>query len=108
MNTETLRLAITALIAGMSIPLLVQLFLTARTVQRVAASADRKLEETRRELHDLLAGSRREAAGAEWMGALASAAVPAIAAAVRTFRSTVADEDHNRTNSNGERQEKTS
>jgi type II secretory pathway pseudopilin PulG len=60
MNTETLQLAIIALIAGMAVPLLVQLFRTARTVQRVAGSADRKLEEARRELHDLIAGSRRE------------------------------------------------
>jgi hypothetical protein len=101
MNTETLQLAIIALIAGMSVPLLVQLFLTARTVQRVAASADRKLEEARRELHDLIAGSRREPATAEWTAVLASAAMPAIVAAVRSFRASVASETQNRANSNG-------
>jgi hypothetical protein len=33
MNAEGIQLAIVALLAGMAVPLLVQLFLTARTVQ---------------------------------------------------------------------------
>jgi hypothetical protein len=86
MNAEILQLAIIALVAGIAIPLLVKLFLTARTVQRAAISAERKLEDTRRDLHDLLAGGRREPAAPEWTAVLANAAVPALIAAVRTFR----------------------
>jgi hypothetical protein len=106
MNPEILQLAITAFVAGTAIPLLVQLFLTARTVQRVAVSAERKLEEARREIRDLLGSSRREPAAPEWTAVLASAVVPAVIAAVRTFRSSVATEADDRPNTNGQPQEK--
>jgi hypothetical protein len=85
---QIIELAILALLAGLAIPLLVQLFLTARTIQRVSESLDRKLEESRRELHAALAGGRRDSGSADLASALASAAVPAVIAAVRAFRST--------------------
>jgi hypothetical protein len=97
---QIVQLAILALLAGMAIPLLVQLFLTARTVKRVSESLDRKLDETRRELHELIAGGRRDGGSADLASALAGAAVPAVIAAVRAYRATPANHAH----SNGARQ----
>jgi hypothetical protein len=105
MNIQALQLTIVALLGGMAIPLIVQLFLTARTVQRVALSTERKLDETRRELHALLAGGRRETAAAEWTSTLASAAVPALIAAVRAFRESISAESGPRSNTNGRTQQ---
>jgi len=106
MTTDGIQLAIVALLAGMAIPLLVQLFLTARTVQRASASIERHVEEVRRDLHGLVAGGGRSAGPPEWAGALASAAVPAVIAAVRAFRGSLADET-SKTAGDGELQERT-
>jgi hypothetical protein len=108
MNTEAIQLAIVALVAGISIPLLVQLFLTARTVQRVSVSVEHKLDESRRELHDLLAGVRSGSGASEWSSALASAAVPAIIAAVRAFRTSLTDPREAAVSRNHQEQEKSS
>jgi hypothetical protein len=105
MNTDGIQLAILALVAGMAIPLLVQLFLTARTVQRAAASIERNVEDVRRDLHGLVGGAARSGAPPEWAATLAGAAVPAVIAAVRAFRGSLA-EDQPKTAGDGELQER--
>lgn len=83
---QLIQLTIVALLAGMMIPLLVQLFLTARTLQRTSASVDRKVEDARREVHDLLTGIRRDSGASDLASVVASAAVPALIAGIRAFR----------------------
>jgi hypothetical protein len=82
---ELVRVALAALLAGIALPLLVQLFLTLRAVSRTSAVLTRQLEENGRQLSTLLADLRthqRPDAGA----LLANALVPAAIAAVRAFR----------------------
>ena len=83
---QMIQLTIVALLAGMGIPLMVQLFLTARSLQRTAASVEGKLEAARRELHDVLEGIRRDSSTGDLASVLASAAVPALLAGIRAFR----------------------
>jgi hypothetical protein len=83
---EMVRVALAALLAGIALPLLVQLFLTLRAVSRASAALTRQLDENGRQLSTLLADLRahqRPDAGA----LLANALVPAAIAAVRAFRS---------------------
>jgi hypothetical protein len=106
-TAQIIQLAIVALLGGIAIPLLVQVFLTARTVQRVSISLERKVDDTRKELHELLAPPRRESGGQELAALLASAAVPAVIAAVRAFRATTSGPPIDKAPSNGHGKEKT-
>jgi hypothetical protein len=84
--TETVRIVLLAFLGGLAVPILVQLFLTLRTLQRVSLSVERRIDETSRELSDVLGGLRRQASGPDVGSLIASAAVPAVVAAVRAFR----------------------
>ena len=86
---QLIQLTIVALLAGLTIPLLLQLFLTARSVQRASASVERQLTDARRELHEVLATTRRDGGSGDLASMLAGAAVPALIAGIRAFRSTV-------------------
>jgi hypothetical protein len=86
-TTDTVRIVLLAFLGGLAVPILVQLFLTLRTLQRVSLSVERRMDETSRELTSVLAGLRREGSGGpDVVSLIASAAVPAVLAAVRAFR----------------------
>jgi len=90
---ETFRLGLLALLGGMAIPLLVQLFLVLRNVQRVTNVLDRRLDRALGDLEDLTAGFKRAtAAPPSWPGVVA-AAVPALLAAGQAFRSSLTGHD---------------
>jgi hypothetical protein len=91
-NTEIVRLAIGALLAGIAIPLLVQLFLVLRNVQRATAVLDRRLDQTLRDMGDVLADLKQVTAPSPPLAAQLAAALPAIVAAVRAFRAGVGHE----------------
>jgi hypothetical protein len=82
---DIVRVALTALLVGMALPLMVQLFFTLRAVARASASLSRQLDENGRQLSTLMAEVRahqRPDAGA----LLASALIPAAVAAIQAFR----------------------
>jgi hypothetical protein len=89
-TTDIVRIVLLAFLGGLAVPVLVQVFLTLRTLQRVSLSVERRIEETSREVTGVLAGLRRESSGPDPMSLIASAAVPAVLAAVRAFRTTPA------------------
>jgi hypothetical protein len=90
---ELFRLGLLALLAGVALPLFVQLFLVLRNVQRVTAVLDRRLDGTLHALEDVAAVVKRgDAAPAAWPSA-AAAMVSAAIAAARAFRTGIAH-DH--------------
>jgi hypothetical protein len=90
---EVFRLGLLALLAGVALPLLVQLFLVLRNVQRVTAVLDRRLDGTLHALEDVAAVVKRgNAEPAAWPSA-AAAVVSAAIAAARAFRTGIAH-DH--------------
>jgi hypothetical protein len=87
-TTDVVRIVLLAFLGGLAVPILVQLFLTLRTLQRVSLSVERRIDETSREVASVLAGLRRESSGPDALSLIAGAAVPAVLAAVRAFRAT--------------------
>jgi hypothetical protein len=85
-TTDVVRIVLLAFLGGLAVPILIQLFLTLRTLQRVSLSVERRIDETSREVDSVLAGLRRESSGPDALSLVASAAVPAVLAAVRAFR----------------------
>ncbi|HVZ72899.1 MAG TPA: hypothetical protein VHJ20_11035 [Polyangia bacterium] len=83
---ETVRVALAALMAGVAIPLLVQLFFVLRNVRRTTAVLDRRLDQTLSDLGDVVAEIKRVSVPAPSLAAQLAAAVPAIVAAVHAFR----------------------
>lgn len=82
---DIVRVALTALLVGMALPLMVQLFVTLRAIARASTSLTRQLDENGRQLSTLMAEIRAHQqpdAGA----LLASALIPAAVAAIRAFR----------------------
>jgi hypothetical protein len=94
-TTDILRLVFLAFLGGLALPVMVQLFLTLRTLQRTSVTVERRIDETSRDLHEVLAGLRREPAGPDVASLLASAAVPAVVAAIRAFRSPTGEPGRN-------------
>jgi hypothetical protein len=92
---EVFRLGLLALLAGVALPLLVQLFLVLRNVQRVTAVLDRRLDGTLHALEDVAAVVKHGGEqSASWPTA-AAAMVSAAIAAARAFRTGIAhDHDH--------------
>lgn len=92
-TADTVRIALAALLTGVALPLLVQLFLATRSLRRAAETAERRLDEALREIRDIAADVRRSAAaassGSPSLAATLAAATPAVLAAVRAFRQTM-------------------
>ena len=106
-SAEVFRLGLLALLTGIALPLLVQLFLVLRNVQRVTSVLDRRLDGTLRAVEEIAADVKRgSAAPASWP-AIAAAMVPAVIAAARAFRSGVTH-DETPTQTNNHAQEKRS
>ena len=75
-----------ALGVGVALPVLVQAFLTLRTVNRVMMSVDRRLEATLADLSRIMGRLEPTSERNEVASLIGAAVVPAIAAAVRSFR----------------------
>ena len=86
-TTETVGLALGALLTGLLIPLLVQLFLVLRNVRKATAVLDQRLDQTLRDLGDVIAELKRVSVPAPSLAAQLVAAVPTVIAAVHAFRS---------------------
>jgi len=91
--SETVRIALAALLVGIAIPLLVQLYLVLRGVRRTVAVFEQRLDGTLRDLGDVVADLKRVTTPAPNLALQVAAAVPAVLAAVRAFRTGVAHDD---------------
>lgn len=96
-TTEVFRVGLAALITGLAVPLLVQLFLLLRDVRRTTLALDQRLERTLTDLGDVVAELKHATVPAPPLAAQLAAAVPAalpaIIAAVRAFRSEMTHEN---------------
>jgi len=86
-STEVFRVGLTALLTGIAVPLLVQLFLLLRDVRRTTAVLDERLDRTLADLGAVVAELKHATVPAPPLAAQLAAAVPAVLAAVRAFRS---------------------
>jgi hypothetical protein len=91
---ELVRVALLALVTGLAVPLLVQLFITLRGLRRTAEALERRLDVTLKEIGDAVADLRRSSSGPSALGATLAAAGPVILAAVRAFRSAMHEGHH--------------
>jgi len=85
-TTQTVALALGALLTGLFIPLVVQLFLVLRNVRRTTAVFDQRLDQTLRDLGDVVAELKRVSVPAPTLAAQLAAALPTLIAGVRAFR----------------------
>ncbi len=83
---ELFRVALAALLVGVALPLLVQLFLTLRSLQKVLVVLDKRLDVTLRDLSDTIGSLRQVGAPASTASAIGAALVPAIVAGIRALR----------------------
>jgi hypothetical protein len=90
--TEVFRVGLAALLTGIAVPLLVQLFLLLRDVRRATAGLDQHLERTLTDLGAVVAELKHAAVPAPPLASQLAAAVPAVIAAVRAFRSSPSHE----------------
>lgn len=79
-------LVLAALAVGIAVPVLVQAFVTLRTVNRVILSLDRRLEATLSDLSRVAGRIGPVSEQNQFASILGAAVVPAIAAAVRSLR----------------------
>jgi hypothetical protein len=82
-SPEIFRVGLAALLTGIAVPLLVQLFLLLRDLRRTTAVLDRTLTN----LDSVVAELKHPAVATPPLAAQLAAAVPAVVAAVRAFRS---------------------
>ena len=85
-QTDLFRFGLAALLTGVAIPLAVQLFLVLRNVQRATATLDRRLDQTLRDVGDVVAELKRVSVPAPSLVSQLAAAAPALIAAVHAFR----------------------
>jgi hypothetical protein len=89
-ETELLRFGLLALLTGVAIPLAVQTFLVLRNVQRATSTLDRRLDQTLRDVGDVVAELKRVSVPAPSLVSQLVAAVPAVIAGVQAFRAGMA------------------
>ncbi|HTA20830.1 MAG TPA: hypothetical protein VK989_16165 [Polyangia bacterium] len=106
-QTELLRFGLASLLAGVAIPLAVQLFLVLRNVQKATATLDRRLDQTLRDVGDVVAELKRVSVPAPSLVSQLAAVVPAVIAAVQALRSSTARNSSDIVPSNHNPQEKT-
>ena len=92
-STEVFRVGLAALLTGIAVPLLVQLFLVLRDVRRTTAVLDQRLDRTLTDLGAVVAELKHATVPAPPLAAQLAAAVPAVVAAVRAFRSGMSHHD---------------
>jgi hypothetical protein len=88
MTTATaIIIALLALFVGVALPLIIQMFVTTRAIHSSTERMERRLDATLSEISGAIAQFRSPRASADGAAVLGAALVPAIVAAVRTFRS---------------------
>jgi hypothetical protein len=90
---ETIGLALAALLTGIAVPLCVQLFLVLRNVRKATAVLDARLDQTLKDVGEIVAELKRVSVPAPSLAAQLAAALPAIVAAVRAFRGGLAHDE---------------
>lgn len=80
---DLVRTVIMAALAGLLTPVLVQLLLTLRSLQRSAVAVERKLDEALRELTTVVAAARQPP---DTLSAVVAAVAPAVVAGLRAAR----------------------
>ena len=86
---DTIRIALLALVTGAVIPVLVQLFLTARSLRSAVETIERRLDSVGRQVGELAADFKSQTGKSTPLWAALGAAAPAIAAAVHAFRASM-------------------
>jgi hypothetical protein len=85
---ETIRIALLALLAGVALPIAVQLYLTLRSTAGVVRQLDRRLDRAFDDLARATASVRQGAGASSATSAVLAALGPAVVAGVRAFRTT--------------------
>lgn len=85
---EFVRTTLLALLVGALVPILVQMFLTLRAVQRASLVLERRVDDTYRDVSRTLGDLGRERQAPDALSTIGAALVPAAIAAVRAFRTT--------------------
>jgi hypothetical protein len=88
-TAQMIGVALLALVTGIAVPLMVQLFLTLRSLQRVAGVLDRRLDRTLGELSEVASNLRQSTSPGAGSSALLAALAPALVAAVGSFASSM-------------------
>jgi hypothetical protein len=88
-SAELIRIALLALVTGLAVPLLVQVFITLRGLRRTTETLERRLDATLKEIGETAADLRRSTSGPSSLVATLAAAAPVVLAAVRAFRSSM-------------------
>lgn len=89
-SSEMILIALLCLVAGVMLPLLVQLFLTLRSLQKVIVMFDKRLDPTLRDLSHALE-TFRKAEPSNAASLIGAAALPALLAAFSAFKSHMAE-----------------
>jgi hypothetical protein len=84
--SDTIRIALLALVTGAVLPVLVQLFLAARSLRSAVETIERRLDSVGRQIGELAADVKAQTGKSTPLWAAVGAAAPAIAAAVHAFR----------------------
>jgi hypothetical protein len=92
-TTEVFRVGLAALLTGIAVPLLVQLFLLLRDVRRTTQALDQRLARTLTDLGDVVAELKHATVPAPPLASQLAAAVPAVVAAIRAFRTGMTHEN---------------
>ncbi len=104
----TVSVVLLALVVGVLLPVLVQVFVTLRTLQRIALTIDKRMDRTLGELSSLTTRFERAPGNHQTAAAIGAAVAPAIVAAIQAFRHREHDpaEPESTTPANGARAEK--
>jgi hypothetical protein len=86
---EMVRTALLALLVGVTIPLLVQLFLVLRSVRLATDGVERRLEKILADVDALAEQVKARAAAPSPLGAMLTATVPAVVAGIQAFRTSL-------------------
>jgi hypothetical protein len=92
-STEVFRVALAALMSGIAIPLLLQLYLVLRDLRRTTSVLHRRLDRTLTDLGDVVAEIKHATVSTPPLSAQLVAAIPAVLAAMRAFRTGMHQED---------------
>jgi uncharacterized protein YoxC len=86
---ELIRIALLALLTGVAVPLLVQLFLTLRSLRLATDAVERRLDKLLGDVNAIAEQVRTRAAHPSPLAASLTAALPAVFAAVQAFRTSM-------------------
>jgi len=86
---ELIRIALLALLTGVAVPLLVQLFLTLRSLRLATDSVERRLDKLLGDVNAIADQVRTRAAHPSPLAASLTAALPVVLAAVQAFRTSM-------------------